>query len=387
MTSTTDHPHPGGPHPAGDTLAAGPAPTSRPDAATAQDGQGAAPQSVTVDSVLDEFFDDAISHADAYGPDYTALWHSLRSASEGGKRLRPLLLTGVYDQLGGSDPALAATIGAAVELLHTAFVVHDDVIDHDVVRRGRLNVSGTFAQRARTEGADEARAENLGAAAGILAGDLALTGAHRLVAFSAAPSGTRRDLVRLFDHAVYVTAAGELSDVRYSLDLAPVGLADIVAMAAHKTAVYSFELPLQAGAVLAGADLRTIDWLSHVGRLLGTAFQLLDDLDGVFGDEQTTGKSVLTDLREGKLTPLMAHARQTDAWPTISRFVGDADLTHDGVDAVREALEAAGSKTFIEDFAAEHLASARRLADEISLPDGFTGWFESVTRDLARRAA
>ena len=81
------------------------------------------------------------------------------------------------------------------------------------------------------------------------------------------------------------------------------------------------------------------------------------------------------------------HARQTDAWPTISRFVGDADLTHDGVDAVREALEAAGSKTFIEDFAAEHLASARRLADEISLPDGFTGWFESVTRDLARRAA
>lgn len=387
MTSTTDHPHPGGPHPTGDTLAAGPAPTSRSDAATAQDGQGAAPQSVTVDSVLEEFFDDAISHADAYGPDYSALWHSLRSASEGGKRLRPLLLTGVYDQLGGSDPALAATIGAAVELLHTAFVVHDDVIDHDVVRRGRLNVSGTFAQRARTEGADEARAENLGAAAGILAGDLALTGAHRLVAFSAAPSGTRRDLVRLFDHAVYVTAAGELSDVRYSLDLAPVGLADIVAMAAHKTAVYSFELPLQAGAVLAGADLRTIDWLSHVGRLLGTAFQLLDDLDGVFGDEQTTGKSVLTDLREGKLTPLMAHARQTDAWPTISRFVGDADLTHDGVDAVREALEAAGSKTFIEDFAAEHLASARRLADEISLPDGFTGWFESVTRDLARRAA
>jgi geranylgeranyl diphosphate synthase type II len=340
---------------------------------------------VTVDSVLDDFFAEAIDRSDAYGSDYTQLWTALQSASQGGKRLRPLLLTGVYDQLGGTDTALAATIGAAVELLHTAFVVHDDVIDHDVVRRGRLNVSGTFAERARSEGADGDRADNLGAAAGILAGDLALTGAHRLVAFSDAPAGTRRDLVQLFDHAVYVTAAGELSDVRYSLDLAPVGLADIVAMAAHKTAVYSFELPLQAGAVLAGADLRTVEWLSHVGRLVGTAFQLLDDLDGVFGDEQTTGKSVLTDL--GKLTPLMAHARQTDAWPTISRFVGDAGLTHEGVHAVREALEAAGSRSFIEDFAAEHLASARRLADEIALPDGFTGWFESVTRDVARRAA
>lgn len=342
---------------------------------------------VSVDVVLEDFFRVSLDRSAAYGADYTELWRSLHLASQGGKRFRPALLTGIYRHLGGSDDQLACTVAAAVELLHTAFVVHDDVIDHDDVRRGRLNVSGTFAHDARVAGGNDARAATFGAAAGILAGDLALSGAHRLLASCAAAPQVREDLLGLFDHAIYATAAGELSDVRLSLGPGAATLPEVVTMAANKTAVYSFELPLQAGAVLAGADRRIVEGLRHVGRLVGIAFQLHDDLDGMFGDEKATGKSVLTDLREGKVTPLVAHARGTAQWPLVERHLGAPGLTHDQLHAVRVALEASGSRAFIETLAAEQLDSARGLAAAMGLPPGAVGWLDTITRSLPWRSA
>ncbi|WP_066461787.1 polyprenyl synthetase family protein [Sanguibacter suarezii] len=347
----------------------------------------AQPYAVMVDAILDDFFRRAIDRSSSYGADYTELWASLQRASQGGKRFRPALLTGIYQHLGGTDETLACTVAAAVELLHTAFVVHDDVIDHDELRRGRLNVTGTFAQSVRTAGGDPDRAATLGAAAGILAGDLALTGAHRLVASSTAAPTTREELLSLLDHAIYVTAAGELSDVRNSLGPVSASLTEVIDMAANKTAVYSFELPLQAGAVLAGASRETVEGLGRVGRLVGTAFQLQDDLDGVFGDEAVTGKNALTDLREGKVTPLVVHASGTSQWPFVRRHLGDAELTLDQLYAVRAALESSGSRAFIAGLAAEHLGSARRLASQIDLPAGADTWLRSAFGDLMWRSA
>ena len=345
------------------------------------------PYAAMVDEILDDFFRSAIERSAGYGADYTELWSSLQRASQGGKRFRPALLTGIYQHLGGTDAALACTVAAAVELLHTAFVVHDDVIDHDELRRGRPNVTGTFAQGVRIAGGSADRAATFGAAAGILAGDLALIGAHRLVASSTAVPATREELLTLLDHAIYVTAAGELSDVRNSLGPVAASLTEVIEMAANKTAVYSFELPLQAGALLASASGATVEGLGRVGRLVGTAFQLQDDLDGIFGDEAVTGKNPLTDLREGKVTPLVVHASGTAQWPFVSRHLGDGDLTLDQLYAVRAALESSGSRAFIAGLAAEHLSSARRLASQIDLPAGADAWLRSAFGDLMWRSA
>lgn len=345
------------------------------------------PYATTVDAILDDFFRRAIDRSSAYGADYAELWASLQRASQGGKRFRPALLTGIYQQLGGTDERLACTVAAAVELLHTAFIVHDDVIDHDELRRGRLNVTGTFAQSVRSGGGDAGRAATLGAAAGILAGDLALTGAHRLVASSTAAPDTREELLNLLDHAIYVTAAGELSDVRNSLGPVPNSLTQVIDMAANKTAVYSFELPLQAGALLAGASRETVEGLGRVGRLLGTAFQLQDDLDGVFGDEAVTGKNALTDLREGKVTPLVVHASGTAQWPFVCRHLGNADLTLEQLYAVRAALESSGSRAFIAGLAAKQLSSARSLTSQIGLSPSADAWLRSAVGDLMWRSA
>ncbi len=108
-------------------------------------------------------------------------------ASEGGKRFRPFLVSAVHGCLGGSRPDAVAAVGAAVELLHTAFVVHDDVIDGDAVRRGRPSIPAWFEASAARAGTDPARARTYGLAGAILTGDLALAAAVRAVATAPAP--------------------------------------------------------------------------------------------------------------------------------------------------------------------------------------------------------
>lgn len=324
----------------------------------------------TADAVLDEVLAAGARRAATLGPAYAELWASLTRACEGGKRFRPALVVLAHGSLGGREPDAAARVGAAVELLHTAFVVHDDVIDGDHIRRGRPNVSGTFAATGFRAGLDERGVRTYSDTAGILAGDLALVAAVRTVATCGAPPEVTDRLLDLVDHAVHASAAGELDDVRHGLGVADsASLGDVLTVSERKTAVYSFALPLQAGAVLAGADDDVVDALGRIGRLLGIGFQLVDDVLGVFGDEAVTGKSALTDLREGKGTPLVAHARTTPAWDDLSRLVGDPELGTDGADRARALLTACGARAFVEDLAVGYVDTAVQLAYDHRMPE------------------
>jgi len=322
--------------------------------------------SPTTDQALQRLLEQGRARAAATDPDHARLWDALTSASEGGKRFRPALVMAAHDALGGTCSAAAAMTGAAVELLHTALIIHDDVIDGDDLRRGRPNVSGTFCAYAATAGATPDEADALGRTAGILAGDLALVAAIRAVATCGAPPDVTHRLLDLFDAAVHTTAAGELADVRLSLRIGAASLPETLAMEEQKTSAYSFALPLQAGAVLAGADDRTVDRLGEAGRLLGIAFQLVDDLLGVFGDPARTGKSATSDLRAGKQTPLLAHARSTTEWERIRSYVG-RDLTDDELAEARRLLTTSGSRGFVEELASTHHVTAQTVVDELGI--------------------
>lgn len=319
------------------------------------------------DAALARILDDGRRRAAAIDAHHALLWEALCAATEGGKRFRPALVVATHDALGGTSADAAAEVGAAVELLHTAFVIHDDVIDDDHVRRGRPNVSGTFRALAGVDGADPEVAAGYGLTAAILAGDLALAAAVRAVALSGAPAPVVAGLLDLFDTSLHRTAAGELADVRHSLDLAPATLAQSLEMEAQKTSAYSFVLPLQAGAVLAGADAVTIARLGDVGRAMGIAFQLVDDLIGVFGDPTRSGKSATCDLRTRKQTPLLVHARTTSAWEQLRGYLG-RDLTDEELDEARVLLVASGSRRFVEDLAERHLCQARAVLDGLGIP-------------------
>ncbi len=320
----------------------------------------------TTDEALHRLLDEGRARAASTCPDHVRLWDALAAATEGGKRFRPALVTTAHEALGGTCFDAAVEVGAAAELLHTAFVIHDDVIDDDDVRRGRPNVSGTFRTYALGSGAAPADAEAYGRAAGILAGDLALAAAIRAVATCGAATEVIHRLLDLFDAALHTTAAGELADVRLSLSTETASLAESLAMEEQKTSAYSFALPLQAGALLAGSDDETVTRLGEAGRLLGIAFQLIDDLIGVFGDPRETGKSATSDLRSRKQTPLLAHARSTPEWGLIQPYIG-RDLTDEDLAEARRLLTAAGSRQFVEELAEAHLSTARAIIEELGI--------------------
>lgn len=297
-----------------------------------------------VNDVLTSFFARSKNRAEAMHPDYRTLWEHLEASTAGGKRFRPRLVMTVYGLLGGTERTTAATVAASFELLHTALIVHDDVVDRDFTRRGVPNVSGTYRNRAAAEGNSPERAEHAGLSVGIIAGDLALSNAYRLLGEVDTDLATRQRLSDLLDEAIFASAAGELLDVLAPLDPTPQAVDEVLDMARLKTAVYSFEAPLQAGAVLAGAEERLVNALAEFGRCLGTAYQVADDLIGVFGDESRTGKVGWGDLREGKRTALISHAAQQPQWPRIAELMGSPELTASGATEVRELLIESGAR-------------------------------------------
>ncbi|MCU1413423.1 MAG: geranylgeranyl pyrophosphate synthase [Microbacteriaceae bacterium] len=311
-----------------------------------------------VDAVLDRFFSLAKNRATGFGAEYVKLWQTLESNTAGGKRFRPRMVMTAYQGLGGTDLESAACIGAAFELLHTALIVHDDVIDRDFSRRGAPNVSGSYRDIATTAGIPIPRAEHRGISAAVIAGDLALFNSLRLVDQSGANHDVRARLMEIMDEALFASAAGEMIDIDFSATTEVPRVHEVITMERFKTAVYSFECPLQAGAVLAGASEQAVMALGQFGREIGIAYQIVDDLLGVFGTEAETGKTTIGDLREGKRTVLISYATSTKAWPLIERLVGKPDLNEDEADFVRDVLTTSGTRGFTEGLARNYTNEA-----------------------------
>ena len=316
--------------------------------------------------------------------DHHLLWNALGEATEGGRRFRPALLLATHDSLGGSRHEAAIQVAAAVEILHTAFVVQDDVIDGDQMRRGAPSLPASVAAQVRRGGATAHTARRVGDAAGILAGDLGLITALRAVAGCSAPAPVVAALLDLMESSLHASAAGEIADVQLPLRPAerPETLQEALTVAELKTAVYSFQLPLHAAGLLADASPDRLEALDAIGALLGIGFQLVDDLLGVFGDEERTGKSALGDLREGKRTALVAHAATTAHWSQLRTLLGREDLTDEDARSARDLLAASGSRVWVEELALWHLSSAVDAAARHDLPPAFSEALAATTAEI-----
>jgi len=261
----------------------------------------------------------------------------------GGKRLRPAFCHWAFVGVGGdpTDPRVADA-GAALELLHTFALVHDDVMDGSDQRRGLPSVHRAFIDLHAGMGwsADSRRS---GEGAAILVGDFAFVYADQLL--GEIPFSARR----VFDELRIELCVGQYLDLvgTASASRDPVQATRIER---YKSGKYTVERPLHLGATLAGAGPDTLDALTAVGLPLGEAFQMRDDLLGVFGDESVTGKPVGDDLREGKLTPLVAAAteRADAAGRALLDRLGSPALTPEDVAAVQALFIESGACDEIE---------------------------------------
>jgi geranylgeranyl diphosphate synthase type I len=290
----------------------------------------------------------------------------LNDLTTGGKLLRPAFCYWGYRAAGAPDGAEIVSAAAALELLHVSALVHDDVMDGSDRRRGRPSAHRQFADLHRTAGWS-GDAEGFGHGAAILLGDLVLSWADQLLR----NCGLAADRVAA-GMAVFETMRTEVIGGQY-LDLVAQAVADDASVARamrvlrFKTAKYSVERPLQLGATLAGADPGLVTAFSAFGVPLGEAFQLRDDLLGVFGDPERTGKPAGDDLREGKRTVLVTTAMATagDAdRATLQELLGDPDLDEDGVARLRDVLVRTGAVDEVEKLIATLTAQAAdALAD------------------------
>jgi geranylgeranyl diphosphate synthase type II len=351
----------------------------------AADGSDHADHTERVDAVLASFFREAKARASVVGARYVELWDVLERNSVGGKRFRPRMVVAAYEALGGTDREASALVGAAFELLHTALIVHDDVIDRDFSRRGIPNVSGSYRDTATTAGISTPAAEHRGMSAAVIAGDLALTGASRLLLGVTCAEAARSRLLQILDEAIFVSAGGELLDVELSLAPEVPTVDEVLEMERAKTAVYSFEAPLMAGAVLAEASDDIVEALGEFGREVGIAYQIVDDLLGIFGEESTTGKTTTGDLREGKRTVLVAHAATTDDWFSIRPFIGKADLTDEEAEHVRARLTSCGSRASAELLVQEHAVRALAVLEREGMPGGLRRVLQPVVDTVLER--
>ncbi|MGW7065135.1 polyprenyl synthetase family protein [Streptomyces sp. NPDC054904] len=273
----------------------------------------------------------------------------------GGSRIRPQFLWWALRACGGSDSETPAAlrVAAALELIQSCALIHDDVMDHSAVRRGRPSFHAQLAQQypAPTR---EPVTESFAHSGAVLAGDLALSWADDLVATTDLEPATRAGVRHLWRAMRTEMVAGQYLDL-HGQATSSRSAAQAIRTVCLKTARYTVERPLALGALLAGADESTSHALGAAGRCAGIAFQLRDDLLDVFGDPALTGKPSGDDIRSGKATYLIALAH-TRARATKDTFVcdlldsswGDAQLSEQALTAVRNALISTGAPERVE---------------------------------------
>ena len=285
-----------------------------------------------------------------FGPELSGPMTVLADLTTGGKLLRPAFCYWAYRAAGAPDGEEIVTAAAALELLHVSALVHDDVMDGSDRRRGRPSAHRQFAELHRASGW-AGSPEGFGRGAAILLGDLLLGWAdEQLRSCGLAPDRMAAGM-KVFEATRTEVMAGQYLDLVAQAAVHDDPLGRAMRVLRLKTAKYSVERPLQLGATLGGASGELVAAFSTFGIPLGEAFQLRDDLLGVFGDPERTGKPAGDDLREGKRTVLVATAlTAADAADraTMVSLLGDPALDSNGVARLREILIRTGAVDEVE---------------------------------------
>jgi geranylgeranyl diphosphate synthase, type I len=316
---------------------------------------------------LDDFVSEHRSLMVDVSPDTLPLLDSLEGLLVGGKRLRPAFAYWGFMAAGGQESDEVVRACASLEFLQACALIHDDVMDASDTRRGKPAIHKQFEALHISKNWNGS-AKLFGEGSAILVGDLALSWADEMLL----TSGLSNDqLIRA--KSIYDIMRTELMSGQY-LDLLEQVRGEITHERAEtvirfKSAKYTIERPLHVGAAIAGARPELSQVLSDYGLALGEAFQLRDDLLGVFGDSSVTGKPAGDDLREGKQTMLIAFAN-SNANSNVKKYLADnlgsSDLSGDTISKLQEILVTCGAQDFVENRISDYLAKSLAALDSLS---------------------
>jgi geranylgeranyl diphosphate synthase type I len=322
-----------------------------------------------VQSAIDGLLDREGTALTQIAPELGELHAVARSFLAGGKRFRALFCYWGWQSVAGRapadelldaeapDPAAVIDVAAALEVFHAAALVHDDIMDNSDLRRGRPSAHRQFETQHRQAGWGGS-AERYGQAAGLLLGDLLMGWSDQLfdagvraTADASAAWAARAEFERMRTEVTVGQYLDMLEEDSWRLRDETELLSRAQRVVVYKSAKYSVEAPLAIGAALAGAALPQLAALRAFGLPLGIAFQLRDDLLGVFGDPELTGKPAGDDLREGKRTVLVTLARRrlpASVRRLFDELLGDPDLDAAQIAMLQTAVRDSGAVDDVE---------------------------------------
>jgi geranylgeranyl diphosphate synthase type I len=358
-----------------------------------------------VQSRIDEFLGVREPIVTGISPDLTAMVDFSRQFLRGGKRFRALFCYwGSRSVVEGPErpdghalalsPAVIAA-ASALEIFHAAALVHDDIIDGSDTRRGAASAHKLF-EGMHLANRFAGSAEAYGQAAAILLGDLMLGWSDELldegldeVADRPAARRARAEFNRMRTEVT----AGQYLDIleeRAWLRQPDAEHHDrALRVVVYKSAKYSVQAPLTIGAALAGGTPEQLDGLRSFGLPLGIAFQLRDDLLGVFGDAEVTGKPSGDDLREGKRTVLVALARDAVSGAPLRRLddlLGNPDLDAGQIALLQDTIQSSGAVDRIEELIDRYVGEAVGVLAEAPINSQAKAHLRELTRTVTRRA-
>jgi geranylgeranyl diphosphate synthase, type I len=312
-----------------------------------------------VEEELGIFLNREAAYLNSISSELTPVSDSLSSfLLDSGKRLRPLFAYAGFLASGGSLDKPVVRAMASLELLQACALIHDDLMDGSDTRRGKPSIHRHFESRHVQDDLD-GFAPHYGLSAAVLLGDLALVWSDQMLNSAGLTTAQFTALLPYYNEMRVELMAGQFLDIHEQTQKTT-SVDRSMKIARYKSGKYTIERPLHLGAAMASAPSEIFTALSAYGLPLGEAFQLRDDLLGVFGDPSVTGKPAGDDLREGKRTALIAmtNDRQSEAQREIARkYFGKPDLDAQGVAVLREIIESTGARAELE-------STIERLTDQ-----------------------
>jgi geranylgeranyl diphosphate synthase, type I len=347
-----------------------------------------------VSAALDGFLDRQRGTLAAMSAELLPVADEVCALARGGKRLRPAFAywgwrgAAAGGPVPAEDDAAVLRAVAALEFVHASALVHDDVMDGADTRRGRPATHIGFAAR-HGDGGLSGDAGAFGVGAAILVGDLALVWSDDLLRGSGVSGAALSRARPVWDVMRTEVTAGQYLDLLRAAGGLP-GPDGALTVARYKSAGYTVQRPLHLGAALAGAGREVVDAYTEVGLPLGEAFQLRDDVLGVFGDPLVTGKSADDDLREGKQTLLVALAEEeadADGRRLLAETLGNQDAGPEQLDALRSLMERTGARARVEERITERTALARAAIADAPIAEDARTALDALAVAATSRAA
>lgn len=285
----------------------------------------------------------------------------------GGKRIRPALVYYGYLAAGGQDDQKIVEASMGIELIHSFLLIHDDIIDRDAMRHGVATVHERYKKIGRLVAPD---GDNLhfGNSMAMLAGDMASAMANEIIFNSRFEPETIIRALNKLQQIVYTIVPGEMLDVVMEMRKKS-SEEEVLRMYEGKTSSYSFEGPLHLGVVLSGGkENRMLENFSAYAMPIGKAFQIRDDIIGLFGSEKKVGKPIGSDVIEGKQTILLVKALEMgdqEQKGIIKKYLGKKDLASNELEEFRQAIRATGALEYSQNLSQKLVAEAKAALEQI----------------------